>query len=347
MRENDIAHELKLLPELESRLESADLTLVVSVSGGVDSIASLLYCIEKFPSARILLHHQAIPIDWLSTIPYIRQVAYRLNVEVYVNQAIYVKHLRQFKNGRLPEEQLKMKLVTIGADRDVSYDQEEAAVLLRESSRNIVTGVLGLAQHRNAPPTARIHFCTSYFKRACFDKWVRKNRGFIGANGVHVMGYRRLESPGRAKQPVGRVRDSLTLASGWQMYDFHPILNWTKEEAFGILKRHGIEPHIAYAAQGLDLSQAIPEGGPRMSCIGCIFSSSSHMATAVQYAKDVPCSETNHAREVIRRILNFQRASGMTWQQGGEAGLNTVAKILGEPLFRKEAGVPKQISLRI
>lgn len=65
------------------------------------------------------------------------------------------------------------------------------------------------------------------------------------------------------------------------------------------------------------------------------------MAAAATGSPAVPQEETDHARKVFRRVLRFQRDTGMTWQQSGAEGMNQVAAVLGEPSFQKKQPEPK------
>lgn len=337
-----IQHEIDELPELAGRLDNQGegATFLVQVSGGADSIATLLHCLELYPHARFVMQHQAIWMDWHSTFPYLRNLEKRLNIPLKIIQAIYVERLRTFKNGRPAEKQLSMELIEIEDDRQLPYSRDEAAERLNTDPAKTIAGVIDLAEYRGKPPTAGIRYCTSYFKKAAAEKWIRLNRLALGQNAVNVLGIRRMESARRSKEPVGRLRKAVSTAH-WSCWDFHPIINWSKGDAFDMLKRHGIEPHIAYKAQGMNMVGEIQEGGPRCSCVGCIFSHHNHLARAVTSMVGVSPDDTAHAQEVVHRLLDFQQTSEMSWQQSGEAGFNQVAAAIGRGPFSKPVKVPK------
>jgi hypothetical protein len=58
------------------------------------------------------------------------------------------------------------------------------------------------------------------------------------------------------------------------MTDYHPILHLKRIEVFGGLREREIEPHWSYKAQGMtdaDMYETDVEGGPRCSCVCCIY----------------------------------------------------------------------------
>lgn len=348
-----LTHEIQDLPELATRLQLPGLTLVVSLSGGLDSAAMLLWAKNHYPHARIIAHHQAVVEDWYSTIPYCRTLCQKLDLPLHIHQGVYIQRWRTFKNGRKPRWEWQLEFTEIPDDRDSPYDREEAAVLYGvDDIGRVAAGILDFAEARGAPPTQKIRWCTDYFKTRVFDRFVRFNRVALGENAVTLIGYRRRESPKRAKEPVGRLRDVCLKPNGewpngWRMYDLHPILDWRKQDTVNYLLRHDIEPHVAYRAQGLDINQPVEEGGPRFSCVHCIFANGCHMAAAAAGSPAVPQEETNHARKVFRRVLRFQRDTGMTWQQSGADGMNRVAAVLSEPPFQKEHPEPKAKQLAL
>lgn len=344
-------------PVVAERLADPESAMIVSYSGGLDSTACLLLALSQYMGPTIV-HHQVIAEDWHDTIPYARAVCEHLGLSLIAQQGIYVYGQRP--NG---SHGYTGHVLDIPADRDTPYTREEAAALLGVSAEDTMAGILDMAEHRGAPPTAGIRWCTSYFKRAVFDRWVRQNRKRL-RNPVTLIGYRRAESARRAKQPWARRRDAVSLKSGWEMYDAHPILEWSKQDTYDLMKAWKIEPPAGYRMQGVDFSRPLDEGMPRYSCVNCIFANGCHMATAattaglvtqwplsaadqdrlqqtIGYARPyLPALDLNatatHARATYERTLEFQRVTGMTWQQGG--ALDPLANAMGEDPFRKETG---------
>ncbi|GHO78402.1 hypothetical protein KSD_61730 [Ktedonobacter sp. SOSP1-85] len=63
--------------------------VVVSVSGGKDSIAMLLQVLEIVPHDLVIAHHQIVLEDWPGTVGYCETVCRRLGVPLYCTQASY------------------------------------------------------------------------------------------------------------------------------------------------------------------------------------------------------------------------------------------------------------------
>lgn len=339
---SQLQQELAEHPELQGWLQSPALTIVVSLSGGLDSVALLLWAKQYYPAARIIAHHQAIIEDWYSAISYNRAVCQRLNIPLFIHQGAYIHRLRQFKNGKPEKWQWSMQLTEIPSGRDHPYDRVEAAHLYGIDDPNLVcAGILDMAEARGWPPSSGNRWCTALLKRDTFNCWARQNRPFLGENSVVLIGYRRAESASRAKQPIARLRNiSLNPGheiwpNGWRMYDYHPILDWAKQDTVNLLLAHNIQPHVAYKAQGLNIYGPVAEGGPRFSCCICIYSNGCHAAQGVKFQPDVPAEETDHARRMFRRVFEFQRDTGLTWQMAGASGFNQVAQAMGEDTFEK------------
>ncbi len=63
--------------------------VVVSISGGKDSIAGLLKALEIFGSDILVAHHQILLEDWLGTPEYCQSVCDYLGVPLYLTQGKY------------------------------------------------------------------------------------------------------------------------------------------------------------------------------------------------------------------------------------------------------------------
>src|SRR5215469_14338027 len=84
---------LFLFPEYETEKPQLTLpddpTVVVSMSGGKDSVAALLAALERYGIKRVMAHHQVILEDWPGTPEYCQQVCDFLGVPLYMSQAQY------------------------------------------------------------------------------------------------------------------------------------------------------------------------------------------------------------------------------------------------------------------
>jgi len=76
---------------------------------------------------------------------------------------------------------------------------------------------------------------------------------------LYVFGYRHEESPARAKKETLTLNKQFTTKSRI-VDEYNPILSWTVDEVWYIIKSNHIPYHYAY-----DM------GMPRLSCVFCIF----------------------------------------------------------------------------
>src|SRR5438132_719062 len=85
---------LQMLPILDTPVSSLELPshpsrVIVSLSGGKDSVAALLLTLEIFDPERVVAHHQVVPEDFVGTIEYCRSVCQFLGVPLFFSQGVY------------------------------------------------------------------------------------------------------------------------------------------------------------------------------------------------------------------------------------------------------------------
>jgi 3'-phosphoadenosine 5'-phosphosulfate sulfotransferase (PAPS reductase)/FAD synthetase len=284
MRQLDLFDETKLaLPQ--------DAHTVVSISGGKDSVATLLVALETFGPGRVIAHHQIILEDWSGTIEYCQSVCNRLGVPLYMSQAKY--------HGYECLQCGYCYLTSRNVQRCPKCQSTEATFL------RMVESVLDLVEWREKWPDLSVRFCTSYFKRDNFNMWAREHRELLGDHPVIAMGERALESAGRAKLPVLRLRSKME----W-MIEWRPVLEWRRIDVFRKMREYHIEPHYCYKAQGMtedEMYNQDREGGPRMSCVMCFLKSPEQMQASYQ---------TPEGRPIIDRALGIEAATGNTLKNG-------------------------------
>ncbi|GHO88045.1 phosphoadenosine phosphosulfate reductase family protein [Dictyobacter formicarum] len=282
-----------LFPELEpaKSILPADATVVVSISGGKDSIATLLMAIETFNRQQVMAHHQIILEDWPGTVEYCHEVCEALQIPLYATQAIYQGYeCLQCHNHYLtsaPEPHCR------------KCSCRDARFLTQVSS------VLDLVKWREKWPSLDVRFCTSYFKRDNFNRWARAHRDLLGPHPLLALGERWKESKGRARLPVLRNRPGLEWIQEWR-----PVLSFRRIDVFRKMRDYQIKPHYCYKAQGMseqDMYDQDVEGGPRMSCVMCFLKSEDQMRTSYQ---------SEAGRPIIERGIEIERTIGHTIQHG-------------------------------
>jgi 3'-phosphoadenosine 5'-phosphosulfate sulfotransferase (PAPS reductase)/FAD synthetase len=119
--------------------------------------------------------------------------------------------------------------------------------------------LLDAVKRRGKWPDNRNRYCTSDFKRGpggrVITKLFRESPGPI----LNVFGFRAEESPARAKKKQFVRNDRLSTTTR-EVWDYCPILDWTREEVWESIRKSGVPYHTAY-----DLGMA------RLSCCLCIF----------------------------------------------------------------------------
>lgn len=287
---------IPMFPDLERPVLAlpTDATVVVSISGGKDSIATLLIALERFGPGNVIAHHQVVLEDWPHTIEYCSEVCSRLDVPFYASHARYSGYECSACQYHY------LSAVTSQHAPHCPKCQSKEHIFLR-----MVESVLDLVEWRSMWPSLAVRFCTSYFKRDNFNQWARANRELLGAHPVVALGERWAESRGRAKLPELRTRSGLE----W-MLEWRPVLSYRRIDVFQKMRAYGIEPHYCYHLQGMserDMYEVNAEGGPRLSCVMCFLKSEEQMKTSYQ---------TPEGRAIIERGVQIEQAIGHTLKHG-------------------------------
>jgi 3'-phosphoadenosine 5'-phosphosulfate sulfotransferase (PAPS reductase)/FAD synthetase len=259
--------------------------IVVSISGGKDSIACLLLALEEYGPEPVIAHHQVIPEDWPGTVEYNMQVCNYLGVPLYTAQAHYYGY---------ECEQCQAHYLT-------SFERPFCRACKSREGRQIalVQSLLDLVTWRGMWPSLDVRFCTSYLKRDVFNMWTRRNSDLLGPSSVVVMGERWRESRGRARLPSIRQRTNLL-----HLTEYRPILDYRRIDVFRKAREYGIEPHYCYKAQGMtdeDMYERDVEGGPRMSCVICFLKPEAQLKASYL---------AEQGRPIVERGITVERAVG-------------------------------------
>lgn len=209
----------------------------VSLSGGKDSTALALLSIEKEADARFIF------CDTGNESP---------KTYAYID---YLDEKLESMTGR--------KILRIKADfsREITQKQQKliAAGETERAEACTPTGIpfLDLAVLKGRFPSTMARFCTQKLKIEViikeFSKYLR-----AGYDVRDWVGIRADESTRRAKMPEMELflTDDQTGCEAWH---YRPILKWTANDCFEMMKRHGVEPNPLYK-----------EGFSRVGCFPCI-----------------------------------------------------------------------------
>jgi len=154
--------------------------------------------------------------------------------------------------------------------------------------------LLEYVERRGKWPSNNQRYCTSDFKRGPGARVVTSLSRELGECKVlQVFGFRKDESPSRAKKQVLKENKQLTTKKRI-VHDWLPIHNWDSKKVWQIINTHKLPYHPAY-----DL------GMPRLSCCFCIFSPFDALIVA---GKANP--------ELLDRYIEVERKIGHTFKSG-------------------------------
>lgn len=137
-----------------------------------------------------------------------------------------------------------------------------------------------MIRYKGRVPSSKAQFCTELVKLEPIRKWLLKERGEKPS--IVYVGIRAAESAKRAKMPeveLNEYQDSLL---------YRPLLKWTEEQVFSLLKKHNVEPNPLY---GLGYS--------RVGCYPCIHARKSELAILPDWAWE--------------KIESWENSLGRTW----------------------------------
>ncbi|WP_066768077.1 phosphoadenosine phosphosulfate reductase domain-containing protein [Sphingobium sp. CCH11-B1] len=119
--------------------------------------------------------------------------------------------------------------------------------------------------------SASLRFCTSELKVQVIGPELA--RRYRGETIVSVIGLRRDESPSRRATPVSRTDERFAKpgnAAGTHMLTWHPAVDWSADDVFGIHERHSLPLHEAYVRYRTT----------RLSCAFCVLASVHDLAAS-------------------------------------------------------------------
>jgi 3'-phosphoadenosine 5'-phosphosulfate sulfotransferase (PAPS reductase)/FAD synthetase len=274
-------------------------SIVVSFSGGKDSLASLLAVRNLyFGQCPIIMHYQKVEEDWPGTQGYCEGIALSLGLELVVVQAFYYAYICR---------QVRCQHGWLSANPKPKCDRchEETGEV-----KMIVKNLRDMIRWRKMYPSKKVRYCTSYLKEEVYDRWARRHREKLGATSVLVIGYRWAESLDRQSiEPFIASRKGVETKEFSQM-QWHPILHWRRIDCFRSIRSAGLLPHLAYTIQGMtdhDMYETDVEGGPRCSCSCCILASTEQVAFN---------SRLEITKEVFDELEEIEAETGHTWREG-------------------------------
>ena len=214
--------------------------ILVSVSGGKDSTATLLLAIERHGAENVRAAFADTGNEHQATYDYVRYLADATGVNVeWIRQDFsgWWWHRRDYVREKWPE-------------KGVPADVVARALNLLEAGPS-GNPFLDLCVIKGRFPSRKAQFCTQFLKTEPLTEYALE---LIDKHGEieSWQGVRAEESASRAKLPEREDR-----GGGYSI--FRPILHWNIEQVFAQHKKHGIDPNPLYR-----------QGMGRVGCMPCI-----------------------------------------------------------------------------
>lgn len=242
-------------------------TILFSMSGGKDSLACILHLIELgFPINKMELWHQSIDgkgqktglMDWPITEAYVEACSKHLGIPAYF----------QWREGGFEREMMRADEPTAPVSFQTTdgnvvtltrpeFTKKGEAVALKKGTRLQFPQVSG---------DLSVRWCSSYLKIDVASRVINNDPRFVGSRTLYITGERRQESVQRSKyneREPHRCHSKKRHVDHWR-----PILDWTEDQVWEIIRRWNIRPHAAYFL-----------GFGRVSCMKCIFGMYDQWAT--------------------------------------------------------------------
>jgi 3'-phosphoadenosine 5'-phosphosulfate sulfotransferase (PAPS reductase)/FAD synthetase len=257
---DSLVNQGKLLP-----LDQYD-QIIVSYSGGKDSLAVLLMAMEIGAAKdRIELWHQHVDgepggrglMDWPCTEGYVKATAKALNLPLRF----------QWKDGGFEGEMLRENSKTAG----VYYEDVNGKVQFCPPSDRGKPATRRLFPQVSADLSVR--WCSAYLKIDVAKRAINNDDRFKSAKILFLTGERREESTARSK--YNEVEEHGCSGNKRRVDQWRCVIDWTEQDVWNIIKKHNIVPHPAYRL-----------GWGRVSCMACIFGDRDQWASVRSIAAD-------------------------------------------------------------
>lgn len=236
--------------------------IIVCMSGGKDSIASLLHIIDSgVDISRVELWHHDVDgregstlMDWPFMADYNRKLAQAFNLPIYFS----------WLEGGFEGEMLKDNAYS----RPHHIETPEGIIVLdRDTSRAKPGTRLKFPQ---VSASLQTRWCSSALKIDVGRRALNNQERFDGQKILFITGERREESPNRAKynQLEPHACDRRAGRKARHVDAWRPVLHWEEDQVWDALKRHGVLAPVPYRL-----------GWGRSSCMKCIFNDATIWAT--------------------------------------------------------------------
>lgn len=290
--------EIALPDEIRVALEDGA-TLVISISGGKDSIALLyvlvaLYHYYGWRGKIVAVHADLGKMEWKYSLPLCERICHELEIELIVVRRPQGDLLREIK-----DRALKLK-----GQNKPPFPSAQQRYCTADQKRTPIDKVL-----RAAPfPSAQQRYCTSHHKQQQIDKVLRKTPTVV----ISAEGIRANESPARRRKPAWEYRTQICTRTR-TAYTWRPLHDWTEEDVWQacgtslaeLNRRRQLyrEGRYEEAFRGWKFHPAYILGNLRVSCAMCVLGSKGDITNGARYN-----------RELHGELVQIERDSGYTFR---------------------------------
>ncbi len=230
--------------------------VIVSISGGKDSVASTLWLLEEgVDPQKIEWWHQSIDgnfqdrvefMDWPVTEAYVQSLGEVLGI----NKVVF-----QWRENGIYGELMRTNSLT----NDVLYSDNGKIVRLPTKQGKLSTRRKWPAQGADL----RTRWCSAYLKIDVFRRVLNNHPSYSGTLDkpkkiLVVTGERWSESAARSRYKMTELHACNTQSR--IVHAFRPVIHWSERDIWDMYEKWRITPHPAYLL-----------GYPRTSCFSCIF----------------------------------------------------------------------------
>lgn len=270
--------------------------IIVSMSGGKDSIAAFLHILDLgADKSKIELWHNAVDgrggrtfMDWVFLDDFHHRLADHYGVPLYFS---WLEH--GFEGEMLKENSFSHphKVETpdglITLERDINRTKKGTRLRFPQQSANLMT-----------------RWCSSALKIDVARRALNNQERFKGKKILFITGERREESPNRSRynQLEPHACDTRLGRTGRHVDAWRTVLHWTEEEVWQKLADHNFIAPVPYRL-----------GWSRSSCMTCIYNGPAIWATIFEYfperGKQILEYEERFKTTISRKKLNVFQIS--------------------------------------
>lgn len=265
--------------------------IIVSMSGGKDSIASFLHILDLgADKSKIELWHNAVDgrsgkhfMDWVFMDSYNEAIAKHYGVPLYFSWLEHGFEGEMLKNNSYSHShKVETPEGIITLERDKNRSKRGTRLKFPQQSASLQT-----------------RWCSSALKIDVARRALTNQQRFRGKKVLFITGERREESANRSRynQLEAHACDTRFGRTGRLVDAWRPVLHWTEEQVWDKLAEHRFEAPIPYRL-----------GWNRSSCMTCIYNSPKIWATIFEHFPERAHQISNYEKEfnttISRKRLN-------------------------------------------